>query len=126
LAVKSGDIFHTRRLAGAAERQVADADDGHIRFQPALPSLVVQPIPQPHAPAIWHAQQSQPAALQTWPNASRSAADQVVEGFTGGCHARYSVECRPRQRRAHASYSPAVDLMSTGIVVVACYGGQPI
>ena len=78
-AVEAGDVLHARRLAGAADGQVADADDGHRRLVPLFPAPLVHPVAKPHRQPVRQARQPEPAAQQRRPGAAPLSAHQGLE-----------------------------------------------
>src|SRR5207245_4576119 len=76
LPEKPSDVLHARGLAGAAEREVADADHVDAGVVDALPAVGVQPVPQPHRPTIGQAEDAQPTATECRPPAPALAPNQ--------------------------------------------------
>jgi hypothetical protein len=76
LTVEAGNVLDARSLAGAASRQVADADDRYRSAMHGSPATVVQAISQANCQTIGHAGQAQSEARQGWTRTARIAPDQ--------------------------------------------------
>ena len=76
-AIEAGDILDAGRLAGAAGRQVADADDRHRHARAAQPAAPIGEVPQPHSKSVGHTGGAQAQALQRRPETARLAGKQT-------------------------------------------------
>ncbi len=81
LAKEPRDPFDARRLAGAADRQVADADDRDYGLVDRLPAAVEGPVSHAHAQVVTEAQGPKACALQRRPDAGAVAANQCVKSI---------------------------------------------
>ena len=79
LAEPAGDPLDERRFAGAAEREVADANDRRIHFVRFGAPRIVARVPDPHGRRVTELRQPQPAAQQHRPDAPTSPGNELAK-----------------------------------------------
>ncbi len=104
-AVEAGHVFHERRLAGAADGEVADADDRPHDAVRAEPAAVVAEVAEADGDAVGDAGGGQAEALQGGAETAGLAADdgEVTPASIGGGIRCGSVGCRQRDPSLRAA-----------------------
>src|SRR5262249_28168990 len=93
LTEEASYALNARRLPGAAQGQIADADDRNPGLGDAFPAAVKTPVAIANNPAIGHAGHSQTGPLAHCPTTSGTAANQLLKI---GSRERQWLSCVPR------------------------------
>src|SRR5262249_20124787 len=124
VAAKAGDVFHARRLTGAAERQIADADDRRLGSMNAPPAAVKHPVPQTRRPAVGDRGKRKPSSRQIGSDAARLPTHEG-EVTIFGKRVRWRIKKWRNRGHRDKSYSPKRRKVSIGVGRRGMHGRPP-